>query len=180
MNCGNCGNPIEEGATSCSLCGQTVTQEEAALQTQIPVAAPKSENVLTGTVGALIGATIGAAVILLLGQLGYVASISGLVLAVCTLKGYELLGHKLSTKGILICLVLIMITPYFADRLDWAMWICRELDDDSISVGQVYASIPDLLAEGYLVKSEYIKGLVMLYVFAALGALGTVRDLFKK
>lgn len=180
MNCGNCGNPVEDGASSCSFCGQTVTPEASAMQTQIPVATPKRENVVTGIVGALIGAAIGAAVILLLGQLGYVASISGLVLAVCTLKGYELLGHRLSTKGILICLVLILVTPYFADRLDWAMWICRDLNDDSISVGQVYASIPNLLAEGYLSTAEYIKGLVMIYVFAALGAFGTIRDLFRK
>ena len=58
--------------------------------------------------------------------------------------------------------------------------LCKEIGDNSVSVGEVYAAIPDLIKEGFILQSEYIKSLLMLYVFAALGAFGTVRDLFRK
>ena len=48
----------------------------------------KRENVPAGIVGAFLGSLIGVACAVLIGQLGYVASISGLVMAVCALKGY--------------------------------------------------------------------------------------------
>ncbi len=46
----------------------------------------KKENWLAGIVGAFIGSLIGVGVIILLGQLGYVAALSGIAMAVCALK----------------------------------------------------------------------------------------------
>ncbi len=184
MNCQHCGNPIEEGASACSFCGQAVVQETSTMQqtpvmqTQEPVVKAKRGNILTGTIGAIIGAAIGGAVIILLSQMGFVASISGLILAVCTLKGYELLGRKLSVPGVLICLVLILITPYLADRLDWAL-IIKESWGDEVTLGQAFALVPEIIASDAEIKAEYIKCLVMIYVFAAMGAFGTIRNLFR-
>ncbi|MBE5866084.1 MAG: zinc ribbon domain-containing protein [Lachnospiraceae bacterium] len=180
MNCSNCGNQLEEGITSCTFCGQPVNEEPVIQPAPAAVTPPKKENMVTGIVGALLGAALGAIVIILLGQMGFIASISGWILAVCTFKGYELFGRRLSFKGVVICLVLIVVTPYFADRLNIAIMLCKEIGDNSVSVGEVYAAIPDLIKEGFILQSEYIKSLLMLYVFAALGAFGTVRDLFRK
>lgn len=179
MNCNNCGNPIEEGAASCTFCGQPVNENPTVLPTQATTAAPQKENMITGIVGALFGAALGAIVIILLGQMGFIASISGWILAVCTFKGYELLGRRLSIKSAIICLILIIITPYFADRLEWAMML-RESWDNEISLGEAFTIVPELIAMDATIKAEYIKNLLMLYVFAALGAFGTVRDLFKR
>lgn len=179
MNCSNCGNQLEEGITSCTFCGQPVNEEPIVVPTQTAAVETKKENVVTGTVGALLGAAIGGIVIILLSKLGLVASLSGFILAVCTLKGYEILGRKLSLKGVIICLILIIITPYLADRLDWAM-IIRESWDNEISLGQAFALVPEIIAMDAEIKAEYIKCLVLLYVFAAMGAFNTVRDLFRK
>ncbi len=179
MNCNNCGNPIEEGLTSCTFCGQPVNEEPVVLPTQTSVVTPQKENLITGIVGALLGAALGAIVIILLGEMGFVASISGWILAVCTFKGYELFGHRLSIKSAIICLILIIVTPYFADRLEWAMAL-RESWDNEISLGEAFAIVPELIALDASIKADYIKNLMMLYVFAALGAFGTVRDLFRK
>ena len=35
-------------------------------------------------------------------RLGYVAMVAGIVLGICTIKGYEILGRKVSRKGIVI------------------------------------------------------------------------------
>ncbi|MBQ9148674.1 MAG: hypothetical protein IJX69_03810 [Oscillospiraceae bacterium] len=140
----------------------------------------KKENVITGTVGAFIGAALGAACIILLSQIGYVASISGLVLAVCTLKGYELLGGHLSVKGIIICVALMLITPYMADRIDWAIVIMNTWAEENVTFGQAFAVVPALIADGAIVLSEYLTNLAMIYGFALLGAFATLRKAFKK
>lgn len=177
MNCEHCGNPIADDAVKCDFCGQAVQEQAPIVMDSVVIPEEKKENMVTGIVGAFIGAMIGAAVIILLGQLGYVASISGFVLAVCTLKGYELLGRKLSGKGIIICLILIVVTPYFADRISWAIDVAQYFE---VPFGRAFAAMPDLISEGYIEKSAYFTGLAMIYLFAALGAFGTLRDLFKK
>ena len=56
----------------------------------------RQENVAAGLVGALLGSLAGVLCTVVIGQMGYVTSISGLVMAVGALKGYELLGGRLS------------------------------------------------------------------------------------
>lgn len=190
MNCPKCGEVLAENATFCGNCGTELAPEQKIPEAQIPktqdpipeapAAAEKPENVLTGIVGALLGAAIGAGAIILLGQLGFIASISGFILAVCTLKGYELLGGKMSVKGLIIGLILLLATPYIADRLDWAIIIMNEFSGEGVTFGQAFAAVPALIEEGAIVQSEYIKNLLMLYGFTILGAFSTFKGFFQK
>lgn len=170
MNCSKCGNPIQEGADRCEVCGHAAKE----------VVRVRKENVIVGLVGAFIGALIGGGCIILMSQLGYIASVSGLILAVCTLKGYELLGGKLSGKGIAISIILMLITPYLADRIDWAILVMQEWSDIGVSFGEAFGVIPVLIADGAIVLTDYIKNLLMIYGFALLGAFTTVRGALKK
>ncbi len=183
MNCPTCGELLEENAKFCGKCGNAIPSAASPVAettvTETPAAEQKPENVFTGIVGALIGAAIGAGAIILLSQLGYIASLSGLVLAVCTLKGYELLGGRQSVKGIIICIALMLITPYIADRIDWAIVVAREFAAEGVTFGEAFAVIPELIGEG-IESADYIKNLLMIYGFTALGAFGTIRGLFKK
>ena len=190
MNCPYCNTMLPENSAFCSNCGANLTQGPQIQETQppmyatatpvAPVVPEKQENMLTGIVGALLGAAIGAGAIILLGQLGYIASISGFILAVCTLKGYELLGGKLSAKGLIISLVLLLVTPYIADRLDWTILIMKEFSNEGVTFGQAFSAVPALIEEGAIVQSEYIKNLLMLYIFTILGAFSTFKGFFKK
>lgn len=60
--------------------------------------AQKKENIVGGIVGALLGSLLGMLSVLILSQLGYVAALSGVIMAVCVLKGYEMLGGKLTKR----------------------------------------------------------------------------------
>ena len=168
MKCNHCGSAVPEGTERCENCGFPVKPAE------------KRENVITGFVGALLGALLGAGCIILLSQLGYIASVSGLVLAVCTLKGYELLGGKLSGKGIVVCIILMLITPYFADRIDWAIVIMQEWEAYGVTFGEAFAAVPELLADGSIEMGTYLKTLLMIYGFALLGAFTTLRNTLRK
>ncbi|KAF1304275.1 hypothetical protein [Candidatus Enterococcus willemsii] len=137
----------------------------------------KKENIVAGIVGAILGSLIGVAAIVILGQLGYVAVISGLILAICTLKGYELLGGKLGNIGIVVSCLLMIAMVYFGSRLDWALTISKVYEWDLVSSFQFF---PDLLKEGYIDSSPYYTDLGLLYVFTAIGAVPTIIGMVKE
>ena len=131
----------------------------------------KRENVPAGIVGAFLGSLIGVACAVLIGQLGYVASISGLVMAVCALKGYELLGGSLTKKGALISTLLILAMTYLAHRLIWAVAVADALND---GIFEAFQEVPDLLDRGIIESGPYWGDLIMLYLFTLLGAVPTI------
>lgn len=63
----------------CQECYAQLQQNKTLVQAQKK---QKSENVIGGIVGALLGSLVGAACIILVSQLGYVAALSGIVMAV--------------------------------------------------------------------------------------------------
>ena len=138
------------------------------------------ENMVPGILGAIVGALIGGASIIGLSQLGYIASISGLILAFCTLKGYELLAKGISTKGVILCAVLMLLTPFVADYLDWGIMIYRELGSYGFTFSECMQLIPEFLKDGTITMGEYLKNLGMIYLFVALGAVGTLKKQIRK
>lgn len=131
----------------------------------------RRENVAAGIVGAFLGSLIGVVCTVIIGQMGYVASISGLVMAVCAPKGYEMLGGMLSKKGAAVSSVLILLMTFFAHRLTWAIAVSSELD---WGILEAYRSISFLLERGMLKSAAYWGDLVMLYLFTLLGAVPTI------
>ncbi len=179
MLCEKCGKEIHDSSSFCEFCGAAVstgTSPAEALPQEPVKPLQKPENVVTGAVGAFLGAAIGALSIVILQQLGYVASLSGLILAVCTLKGYELLGGHLSAKGIIICILFILITPYLADRISWAIAIRDAFP--GVSFADAFAAVHTVIEDSEL-TADYIKELVMLYGFAALGAASSIHQAIK-
>ncbi len=153
------------------LCPECYTALQQRVEMNEAQATQKKENVVAGIVGALLGSLIGVVCIVILSQLGYVAALSGVVMAVCTLKGYELLGGKLSNKGIVICVVLMLFMTFFGDRVDWAIVVARELEVDFVTAFQ---AISLLLEEEIIESSAYWGNLVLLYLFALIGLIPTV------
>lgn len=131
----------------------------------------KHENVVGGTVGALLGSLLGVLSILLFSQMGYVAAISGVIMAVCTLKGYEMLGGKLTKKGIVISVVLMVLMTVVGNQLDWAIALTKEVDVDILTAFRV---IPQLLKEEIIDLASYFGNLIMQFLFVLLGAVPTI------
>ncbi len=131
----------------------------------------KKEKIGFGVVGALLGSLIGVAAIVIISQLGYVAAISGALLAFCTLKGYVKLAGKLSKTGIIISIAIMVIMTLFGNRLDWAVYIMREIDIDILSAYMLVPEIAD--------QSSYNYNLIMVGIFAIGGSIGTIVTAFK-
>ena len=135
--------------------------------------AGKGENITGGLVGALLGSLVGVVSIIIFSQLGYVAALSGVIMAVCTLKGYEMLGGNLSRKGVALCVVFMLAMTFVGDRLDWAILVSRELGYSFLTS---FRLIPALIEADIIEASSYWTNLVMLYLFLLLGMVPTVRN----
>lgn len=179
--CSVCGRPEEVSAYMAGGSYFHLCQDcEADMRGKFAVAssqnAKKKENVVGGIVGALLGSLVGVICIVLLGQLGYVAALSGAVMAVGVLKGYELLGGRLTKKGIVISVAIMLVMTYVGDRLDWAIRLLRDGGgaDAGYNVFECYRLVSFAIEKEMIEMSAYIGNLVLLYVFLLLGAVPTI------
>ena len=174
--CQMCGEETELGSyfiggSYMHLCQSCFDKKKGEISLKAQGRARKKENLIGGIAGALIGSAIGAVIIVLLGQLGYVAWISGAVMAVCALKGYELLGGRLSVRGIVISVVCMILMCYLGNRIDWAIFVAKELD---VSFADGYTLIPLLLDEDIIAGGSYYGNLAVVYLFCIIGAVPTI------
>lgn len=160
------------------LCDDCFKKQQETISIQTREQRNVKEAILSGTVGAFLGSLIGAGAIILLGQLGYVAAISGIVMAICSIKGYELLGKKLSTNGIIIVSVIMLMMVYVGNRLDWSISVANYYTD--VDIFYAFRILPDLIREGYLEGSQYYGNLAIVYLFSAIGAIPTIMSAIRE
>ena len=81
-----------------------------------------TENVLAGIVGAFLFSLVGGVLWFIIYRIGFIAGISGLIGAICAIKGYFVFSKKESVKGIVISVVIallvIVIAWYFCLAYD--------------------------------------------------------------
>ena len=136
----------------------------------------KKENPARGILGALLGGLVGGVAIVLFDQLGTISAFSGVILAFCSLKGYEILGGKLTQQGVWACIAVMLIMPYLADRVGWAIAIAEEFQ---WQFGDAFLYVHNVVEE-YELQGDYWKDLLFVYAFAALGAFTILKPTFKK
>lgn len=171
MNCELCGTSLAPETTVCPTCGARIGGEAA------PVAV--RENVALGFVGALIGALLGGASIILLSRLGYIASISGVLIAFATLGGYRLLAKGMGKVGMIICFVLMLVTPFAAYNLDLLLQCYEEWKVYGLTMGDSVTLLLEIMQEDSELMFTYLKELGMLYLFMILGAFSIVKNALK-
>jgi|GEM_PF-231536 hypothetical protein len=104
----------------------TFQDYHAEVQDTVQAYDERKENFLLGMVGAVIGVLIGGAVALLVARLGYVSVLAGAALGFCTIKGYEILGKKLTKKGVLVSAILMVLTVLLVNQLDYILFLMGE------------------------------------------------------
>ena len=127
----------------------------------------KKENVFGGVTGAICGALIGGAIWVVLGQVGYLSGLSGLIAVTVAMKGYTLLGKKLSKKGIIFSIIISLLILFVANYISYTFSFLKAIRENKISdveFQQVFKLLPDLLTEydvwGNFI-TDYIIGLIL-------------------
>ena len=185
--CDVCGQNVETAAVKTGgeyhhMCSDCETNLRSNFAMKAQQATQKNENIVGGIVGALLGSLLGALCILVLSQLGYVAALSGAIMAVCVLKGYEMLGGKLTKKAIVISVIIMILMTYFADRMDWALILFREGGggEAGYNIFECYRLVSYALAAEIIDLTSYVGNLILLYAFVALGAVPAIRSKLKE
>ena len=175
-------------APCCQICGQTKESVPYLIEREPLYACPdcatmaqkakeetdlqkrnKEENIAAGIIGAFLGSILGLASIVLIGKMGYISWFSGVIMGFCTMKGYELLAGKVTKKGIVFSVLLMLIMAYFGDRLLWAWEAAKAIR--GIGFEEAFKILPELVKEGYIDSADYLGNLFMLYVFTFGGAI---------
>jgi len=134
------------------------------------------ENVPLGILGALLGSSVGVAAILLFSRIGLISALSGVIMGFCAMKGYELLGRKLSRKGVIISLVFMILMCVLANKLDWSIEIAKEL---KWRFGYAFENCEYVLRQMELMGRYYLN-LAEVIGFTLLGAAPTMISAFKQ
>ena len=160
------------------LCSDCVGKIEGTLIDRKQDILSKKSNLIPGVVGALLGSMIGCVVYFLIWQLGYVAAIAGLITAVCTFKGYEMLGRVIDKKGVFACIIVIIFAVFFANKIVWAFDAYSALKEYNFSFFDCFRSLNEMIADLEL-TGQYYGNLVMAYVMTILGSFGSIANAFK-
>jgi len=158
---------------SCVKCQLQEKEADSASQKSNNV---QGTNLIKGIIGAVIGAFLGTIVWVLIAQTGHMAYVGGLAIAVGVIKGYEILGHGMDKKGLIVSIGIIILTVYFAQYASYGFAFYNEMKKydlkiDMFGTFKYYLKSPEVsrvfhrdLAFGYLftivptvyyIKSKY-------------------------
>lgn len=176
--CSTCGQSVEVASYLSNnkyfhLCENCASNMLGNADKMLKQKADKQENVIAGVVGALIGSLLGVLCIVLISMMGYVAAISGVVMAFGALKGYEMLAGKLSKPGVAVSVVFMVIMTYVGNRLAIAVDVLRELGGGNLM--EYFAKVPEWCRLAG-VEAEYYRNLALIYVFVVLGAVPVIKQ----
>lgn len=140
----------------------------------------KPVNLPLGIVGALLGSCIGVAVWVIIYKLGFIAGITGFIMAVCSFKGYEILGGRIDKKGIWISLAVSIIMLAMTEYISLGLEIHSAFSEYySITIFDAIRSVPDFLSESD-VMAEVVKDLLYGYVFMAVASYSYIKAIHHK
>ena len=163
------------GGAISNLCNECYGSVNQSLQQSEIEKENTKENVVAGVVGAFFGSLIGVLCIVLVAQLGYVASISGLVMGVCTVIGYEKLAKKLSVKGIIVVVIMMLVMTYFADKISWCVAVVQSSDWSFFEVFRNFWSLLNYAGA----KADFVSDLTKVYIFTIIGGVPTIFNAIK-
>ena len=142
----------------------------------------KKERSVLGVLGALIGSAIGAACIILLGHFGYVTAISGLVMAFATLLLYRLFSGKLTIRGGIISLIIMIIMTFAAHYVNYAFLYMAPKSLAEYTVWDAAMEMPTRYFDPAFreFRRQFFGYMWLLYLYVFVGCVPFVVSLFRK
>ena len=182
--CGCCGDAT--GSLNCwsvngeliHLCDGCVEEVGQALKDAQAATKAKKGNFLTGIVGAVLGALIGCVAWVLIYKAGYIAGIAGVIMAVCAMKGYELLGGHLDRKGVIASIVILIAGVYLSNKIAWSWEAYDALKEMGLTFFDAFRNLDIILLESDLTGAFY-GDLAIGYGLTALATITNIINAFR-
>ena len=134
----------------------------------------KRKNIITAILGAFLGALIGVFAMIVIMQVNLASALSGTILAVATMKGYELLANKIDLKGIIISVVIALIMIYIGYKITITIALAYYT---KIDVFTLYVNIPFYLSMDLIDNNLFYTSLFKIYFFSLLGFIPAIKYL---
>ncbi len=129
----------------------------------------RSLSVFGGVVGALLGCIPGVLLWIVLGQVGFIAGISGWLMIRGANFGYSKLAGGIDRRGQVISIVIALLMPIVSEYLGLGVTIYRAFHDSyGVTLAEAIRSVPLYLAEQDVIQSM-IFTLIIGYVLIAFG-----------
>ena len=184
--CNICGNTGDLGFTFndgriteiCSNCHNSLLTEMDGLKQERET----SGSLLRGTIGAVLGGILGIIPWVLFGLVGFIASISGLIMGFFAQKGYVLFGGKRNRIMLLVIAVVIIVFTYAAVIINQTIADYRYLTEEGYMEISVFRLFKFELGLPFDTNYEvgYLWGQLALgWFFAGLGNFSLLRDVYK-
>lgn len=154
------------------MCSECFSKVEI---TQEPV---KKVNTPLGILGALVGSLIGIIAWVVIYKLGYIAGITGFIMAFGCFKGYQMLGGRMDKKGVWISLGISIVMLAVAEMISLGLEIYTVYGEYvSLSLIDAFRLLPYMLGEGE-VLGAVVEDLLFGYVFMALASFTFVKNAY--
>ena len=141
-----------------------------------------SGNVITGIIGALLGSLLGVAAWVLIYQAGYISALGGLLMVICTMKGYELLGGRLNALGITLTCIISVAMLFAAEYLCLGIEIYKVYNEGtrvlSVSIFDTLEDVPFFLSEPEVAGAVF-RDMAIGLILMVVGAFGTIKQTYK-
>ncbi len=182
--CAVCGQDSGEGYTlqggfvqqMCAPCHEKLTDAT----TEIKRERAETGSYLTGLVGAVLGGIIGIIPWVLIGMLGYIAGISGFIMAFLSYKGYLLLRGKRGPGMTWIMILVLIVFTYIAVLTSEGVAAYQMLTDEGYIITAAEL-VPVVIAAPFMPESGPLWGSIAIgWFFAGLGSFTFLRKLNKE
>ena len=176
MICPNCGEEISGVIAVCEFCGAQLPKKKIDEEPEevLEETLEQEPKPLMGFLGALIGAAISCALIMLLWRFGLLPSFGCIAIAFLVFMFSGLLNKNRTKIGFGVCIMFIVFTPYIADRLVWAAKLVQNAAElklaEDITLFEAFMGMPIMLDAEKIHAGEYLRGLFNSYIFTAIGA----------
>lgn len=183
--CSECGTEATDGrwvlinGVACYMHGACA--QKAAREIEDENVRRKEESTgsyLTGTLGALIGSAIGAVAWAIVLNMGYVASLVGLLIGWLAEKGYNLLKGKQGKAKVLILILVVIFGVLLGNFLADVITLFSMISGGELP-GMLYGDIPGVIMELLATDAEYrgatISNVLIGLLFAGLGVFALLR-----
>lgn len=133
----------------------------------------RKENIPAGILGAFLGSLVGGLVTLIIAQMNYVSMVSGLAMGYATIKGYELLGKKISNVGVAVSVAFMLVVTFLVNQLDWTIWLLRMSPNTGLL--EAFTFVNYSIFNGDF-PDNYWLNLILLYVFTGIGTFAAMQE----
>lgn len=190
--CSSCGNEAkglfradnsEEVFNLCNDCSNNFSSTNTETETynnynstNYPPREQKKGNYFLGFLGAFAGAIIGTIPWIIIGRLNFIASIAGVAIAFCSIKGYEFMGGKKTPSAAVVISMFCVVALFFANYIDYCISFYEAFKDMGVSFVEILANAFSLIIYEPDIREGFLKSFFIGLIFLVLGARGPIRS----